>query len=211
MLIRPEAFPRGLIRKDARPTVPYAQVITVLALEECKTLDDNWVSRNPSAKPYFHMFVRARILRELLAFYIAVTDRDATRHRVNQAESLVDAVSDDIREGLLTYPWQLYSREQQREVEVHQAAFIEPHAQWLRRLYPYLASEPLVSASLLGASESAIATLLCYGTRVPNGIAEFVPLVRVRLLKSTFVLKRSAPSRALAAGGLDSDARPEFR
>jgi hypothetical protein len=75
-------------------------MIDEVVSQELTKLSDYWVKRNRVHDEAMRIFVYQRIHRELLAFFVCLTERFA-RHHVREAGRFIDALSDGVREEAL--------------------------------------------------------------------------------------------------------------
>jgi len=76
-----------------------------MAFRECERLDALWIEYNPKGKYWLRRRAHRLFLRELLAFYVCVTDRWFIRHSIDHREDLMNAILDDVCEERLKDSW----------------------------------------------------------------------------------------------------------
>jgi hypothetical protein len=155
MRISDTAGAHGLIRIDGRRTRLFEAMIVELVSDELAELFNYWVNRKQCRDEAIRIFVYSRIHRELVAFFVCLTERFACRHGVNEAARFTDALADGVREEAIV---QLgYAPAVAPASTLHRARFICKRIDSLRSLHSYKTGEHVVDAGLIRTTAWAIA------------------------------------------------------
>lgn len=152
MRISEKAGAFGLIRIHSGETKVFERMIAELASQELVELFDLWLNRNQCQEEVIQGFVHRQIHRELIAFFVSVTERFANCHGVENTSLFVDAVADGARDASLADPRSHYPPVAKPAVGVWRAELDSARVERLRALYPYQKGEDIVSNPLVAES-----------------------------------------------------------
>jgi hypothetical protein len=130
-------------------------MIDEIVSHELAKLFDYWVKRDRIHDEAMRIFVYRRIHRELLAFFVCLTERFAHRHQVQEAGRFIDALADGVREESLFQSG--YAPAATSGSTLHRARFICERIESLRSLHSYKAGERVIDAGLIRIAAWAIA------------------------------------------------------
>jgi hypothetical protein len=133
-------------------------MISGLVFAELAELFEYWLARNQCDDEVVRIVTYRRIHRELLAFFVCLTERFARRHEVPEASRFVDSLADGVREDALGHAG--YPPSMTRSSELHRATFICRRMQRVRALHAFQSGERVVDQGLLNAAAWAIALQL---------------------------------------------------
>jgi hypothetical protein len=196
MRISDTAGAHGLVRIDGRGTQVFAAMIGELVSEELAELFDYWVSRNQCRDEATGIFVYSRIHRELLAFFVCLTERLACRHGVHDPARFIDALADGVREEALVQSG--YPPAVAPASTLHRARFICDRIERTRSLHSYQTGERVMDAGLIRTAAWAIALPLSVSP-APKFQEDQSQVLGRRLEQLGLLLLRMPPYVKLAA------------
>jgi hypothetical protein len=196
MRIFDTAGTHGLIRIDGRRTRAFEAMIGEVVTEELAELFNYWINRNQCRDEVTRIFVYRQIHRELVAFFVCLTERFACRHGVNEAARFTDALADGVREEAIVQSG--YAPAVAATSTLHRARFIIERIERLRSLHSYKAGERVVDAGLIRTTAWAIALPLSVSP-VPELQEDESQVLGRRLEQLGLLLLRMPPYVELAA------------
>lgn len=196
MRISDTAGAHGLVRIDGRRTRVFEALIGELVSQELAELFKHWVNSNHCHDEVTRIVVRNGIHRELLAFFVCLTERFACRHGVQEAARFIDALADGVREEALVQSD--YAPAVAPASTLHRADFICKRIERLRSLHSYHAGERVVDAGLIHSAARAIALPLSVSP-VPELRKDQSHGVGERLEQLALLLLRMPPYVELSA------------
>jgi hypothetical protein len=196
MRISDTAGAHGLIRIDGRRTQVFEAMIGELVCEELAELFNYWVNSNQCQDEVTRIFVYRQIHRELLAFFVCLTERFACRHGVDEAARFTDALADGVCEEAIVQSG--YAPAVAPASTLHRALVICKRIDSLRSLHSYKAGERVVDAGLIRTTACAIALPLSVSP-VPELQEDESQVLGRRLEQLGLLLLRMPPYVELAA------------
>lgn len=199
MILSSRAGALGVIRTGSGVANAFSRMIEELAAEELLELFDYWLMRNRCTDEVTRIVVHRQIHRELLAFFVCLTERFATRHHVPNARELIDVIADGAREASLVDPRTSYPVKKNPQPDAFWLESSARRIEVVRTRHAYREPQSIVGSEVLAATGHVIALQL--GLSPLRALQTYqAPMVQERLTQLSTILLRTPPFLDLAIG-----------